>query len=159
MTNKKKGNAFTNNPIVRAIGVQKIVVVLVLILLLVFFSVKSSSFWTYASLLSIMDYTYYLAFLGIGVTFCLITGGVDLSIGTGMFCYALAGGYLITKSWLSDPHPARYAVRRFFRLWPPLAVFVFLMVFVTGPILSSRGVWNYFHRSSVVSLPASGEAE
>ena len=36
-------------------------------------------------------------FLGIGVTFCLITGGVDLSIGTGMFCYALAGGYLITK--------------------------------------------------------------
>ena len=44
-----------------------------------------------------MDYTYYLAFLGIGVTFCLITGGVDLSIGTGMFCYALAGGYLITK--------------------------------------------------------------
>lgn len=97
MTNKKKGNAFTNNPIVRAIGVQKIVVVLVLILLLVFFSVKSSSFWTYASLLSIMDYTYYLAFLGIGVTFCLITGGVDLSIGTGMFCYALAGGYLITK--------------------------------------------------------------
>ena len=51
MTNKKKGNAFTNNPIVRAIGVQKIVVVLVLILLLVFFSVKSSSFWTYASLL------------------------------------------------------------------------------------------------------------
>ena len=72
MTNKKKGNAFTNNPIVRAIGVQKIVVVVVLILLLVFFSVKSTSFWSYASLLSIMDYTYYLAFLGIGVTFCLI---------------------------------------------------------------------------------------
>lgn len=44
-----------------------------------------------------MDYTYYLAFLGIGVTFCLITGGVDLSIGTGMFCYALIGGYLITQ--------------------------------------------------------------
>ena len=88
MTNKKKGNAFTNNPIVRAIGVQKIVVVVVLILLLVFFSVKSTSFWSYASLLSIMDYTYYLAFLGIGVTFCLITG---------MFCYALAGGFLITK--------------------------------------------------------------
>ena len=76
---------------------QKIVVVVVLILLLVFFSVKSTSFWSYASLLSIMDYTYYLAFLGIGVTFCLITGGVDLSIGTGMFCYALAGGFLITK--------------------------------------------------------------
>ena len=28
MTEKKKGNAFTDNPLVRAIGVQKIVVVL-----------------------------------------------------------------------------------------------------------------------------------
>lgn len=28
MTDKKNGNAFTNNPLVRAIGVQKIVVVL-----------------------------------------------------------------------------------------------------------------------------------
>lgn len=66
----------------------------------------------------------------------------------GVIMLFFIGGYLITKSWLSEPHPARYAVRRFFRLWPPLAVFVFLMVFVTGPILSSRGVWNYFHRSS-----------
>lgn len=66
----------------------------------------------------------------------------------GVIMLFFIGGYLITKSWLSDPHPARYAVRRFFRLWPPLAVFVFLMVFVAGPILSTRGVWNYFHRSS-----------
>ena len=35
--------------------------------------------------------------MAIGVTFCLITGGVDLSIGTGMICYALFGGYLITR--------------------------------------------------------------
>ena len=97
MTDKKNGNAFTNNPLVRAIGVQKIVVVIVLIALIAFFSAVSPSFRQYSTLLSIMDYTYYLAFLGIGVTFCLITGGVDLSIGTGMFCYALIGGYLITR--------------------------------------------------------------
>lgn len=97
MTDKKNGNAFTDNPLVRAIGVQKIVVVIVLIALIAFFSAVSPSFRQYSTLLSIMDYTYYLAFLGIGVTFCLITGGVDLSIGTGMFCYALIGGYLITR--------------------------------------------------------------
>ena len=33
--------------------------------------------------------------MAIGVTFPLITGGVDLSIGTGLICYSLAGGYLI----------------------------------------------------------------
>ncbi|MCI8599470.1 MAG: ABC transporter permease [Lachnospiraceae bacterium] len=97
MTDKKQGNAFTNNPVVRAIGVQKIVVVIVLIAMILFFSAMSPAFRQYSTILSIMDYTYYLAFLGIGVTFCLITGGVDLSIGTGMFCYALIGGYLITQ--------------------------------------------------------------
>ena len=97
MTDKKQGNAFTNNPLVKAVGVQKVVVVLVLIALIIFFSAKSPSFRQYSTILSIMDYTYYLAFLGIGVTFCLITGGVDLSIGTGMVCYALIGGYLITQ--------------------------------------------------------------
>lgn len=66
----------------------------------------------------------------------------------GVVMLFLMGGYLITKSWLADPHPLRYGVRRFFRLWPPLAVFVFLMVFVAGPLLSTRGAWNYFHRSS-----------
>ena len=34
----------------------------------------------------------------------------------GVIMLFFIGGYLITKSWLSDPHPARYAVRRFFRL-------------------------------------------
>lgn len=33
--------------------------------------------------------------MAIGVTFCLITGGVDLSIGTGMFCYSLIGAFLV----------------------------------------------------------------
>ncbi len=28
----------------------------------------------------------------------------------------IISGYLITKSWLSDPHPIRFAVRRFFSI-------------------------------------------
>ncbi|MCD8241538.1 MAG: hypothetical protein LUD73_03865 [Lachnospiraceae bacterium] len=73
MTDKKKGNAFTNNPLVRAVGVQKIVVLLVLILLIVFFCAMSPSFRKYSTVLSILDYTYYLAFLGMGVTSGRIT--------------------------------------------------------------------------------------
>lgn len=93
---EKKGNAFTSNPVVKAIGTQKIVVVLVIIVLALFFSIKSPAFRQYATLVSIFDYSYYISFMAIGVTFCLITGGVDLSIGTGMICYGLFGGYLIT---------------------------------------------------------------
>lgn len=98
MANKdKKGNAFTNNPIVRAIGVQKVVVVIVIILLAAFFCIKSPAFRQYPTLVSILDYSYYISFMAIGVTFCLITGGNDLSVGCGMVCYALFGGHLITK--------------------------------------------------------------
>lgn len=93
----KKGSVFTNNPIVKAIGVQKIVVVLVIILLAAFFSIKSPAFRQYSTLVSFLDYSYYISFMAIGVTFCLITGGNDLSIGTGMVCYSLFGAFLVNK--------------------------------------------------------------
>ena len=97
MTGEKKGNAFTNNPIVRAIGLQKIVVVIVVVLLAIFFSVMSPAFRQYATIVSILDYSYYITFMAIGVTFCLISGGNDLSVGTGMICYSLIGGYLVQQ--------------------------------------------------------------
>ena len=93
--NGKKGNAFTNHPLVRAIGTQKIVVVMVILLLAMLFSVMSPAFRQYSTVISIFDYSYYISFMAIGVTFPLITGGVDLSIGTGLICYSLAGGYLV----------------------------------------------------------------
>jgi len=93
--NHKKGNVFINNPLVKAIGTQKIVVVIVLIALFGFFCLMSPMFRQYSTILSILDYSYYITLMAIGVTFCLITGGVDLSIGTGMICCGLVGGYLI----------------------------------------------------------------
>lgn len=103
--NEKKGNAFSENPIVKAIGTQKIVVVIVLIILFAFFCIASPTFRQYSTLLSVMDFSYYTSFMAIGVTFCLITGGVDLSIGTGIICYGLIGGFLINQKgqpvWLA----------------------------------------------------------
>ncbi len=74
---------------------QKIIVFLVVIVLFAFFSIFSANFRKYTTVLSIMDYSYYIALMAVGVTFPLITGGVDLSIGTGLICYSLAGGYLV----------------------------------------------------------------
>ncbi len=56
----------------------------------------------------------------------------------------LVSGYLVTHSWLRDPHPARYALRRFFRFWPPLCLAVLLMTFAAGPLLSDLGAAGYF---------------
>ena len=89
--------SLADNPIVRGIGLQRIVVVLAVCLLAIFFSLMSPAFRQYATFISILDYSYYVSFMAIGVTFCLISGGNDLSVGTGMICYALAGGYLVQQ--------------------------------------------------------------
>ena len=74
---------------------QELIVFLVVIALLTFFCLASENFRQYTTILTIMDYSYYIVLMAIGVSFPLITGGVDLSIGTGLVCYSLAGGYLI----------------------------------------------------------------
>ena len=77
---------------------QRFIVLLVIIVLAAFFSFRSAEFRKYTTLLSMLDFSYYDLLMAIGVTFPLITGGVDLSIGTGMVCYALISGSLIRNN-------------------------------------------------------------
>ena len=63
--------------------------------MVIVFSLLSPTFRTYTTFVSLLDCSYYVALMAIGVTFPLITCGVDLSIGTGLVCYSLFGGYLI----------------------------------------------------------------
>ena len=74
---------------------QRFIVLLVIIVLCAIFSGLSKEFRQYTTILSMLDFSYYDLLMAIGVTFPLITGGVDLSIGTGLVCYSLVGGYLI----------------------------------------------------------------
>jgi ribose transport system permease protein len=74
---------------------QTVIVLFIVLALYGFFYLMSPSFRKYTTFLNIMDFSYYIVLMAIGVTFPLITGGVDLSIGTGLICYSLAGGYLV----------------------------------------------------------------
>jgi peptidoglycan/LPS O-acetylase OafA/YrhL len=48
-------------------------------------------------------------------------GGLTLgSLAVAMFF--VMSGYLVTASWYQDPHLMRFAMRRFLRIWPALAV-------------------------------------
>ncbi|MCF0145984.1 MAG: ABC transporter permease [Eubacterium sp.] len=93
MNNKKSSLAAT-------LTSQKFIVLLVVIGLIIFFCAVSPDFRKYSTFMSILDYSYYIVLMAIGVTFPLITGGVDLSIGTGLICYSLAGGFLVTQKGL-----------------------------------------------------------
>ncbi len=80
--------------LIQSIGMQKIIVFMALIAIYVFFSVFSEAFRSTDTLVSIFDASYYIGFMAIGVTFVIITGGIDLSIGTVTICTALIGGML-----------------------------------------------------------------
>lgn len=76
---------------------QKLVALSALIILLIFFSVFGQNFAQYSTIIGIFNSSYYIGFLAIGMTFVIITGGIDLSIGTVMVCCALIAGTLHTK--------------------------------------------------------------
>lgn len=89
--------SISKKSIIKGIGTQKIVVLLVLIALLAMFSILSPTFRNYTTLITLFSYSYYITFMAIGATFVIITGGVDLSLGTGMMCYGLLGGVLVVE--------------------------------------------------------------
>lgn len=83
--------------IFKSIGTQKLVAVIALIVLSAFFAIASPNFRSIQTFISILDSTYYIGFMAIGVTFVIITGGIDLSIGTVMVCSSLISGTLYLK--------------------------------------------------------------
>ncbi len=79
---------------------QRVIAALVAVALTVVYLIFSKEFRQYSSFLSMLDFSYYDILMAFGVTFPLITGGVDLSIGTGMVCYALIAGQLVRNNGL-----------------------------------------------------------
>lgn len=100
MANKTTQTVGTKRSTIDRLGGQKFIVLLVVIALFIFFSVMSPNFRKYTTFVNILDFSYYITLMAIGVAFPLMTGGVDLSIGTGLVCYSLVGGYLIVyQGW------------------------------------------------------------
>lgn len=66
--------------------------------------------------------------------------------------FFVISGYMISESWLRDPHIGRYLRRRALRIFPALFVLCLFSVLVVGPALTSadlatylshHGTWNY----------------
>ncbi|MBQ3080596.1 MAG: ABC transporter permease [Clostridia bacterium] len=68
-----------------------------LIILFAFFCLASESFRSSYTMKAILENSYYIGFLAFGVTFVIMTGGIDLSIGTSMICSALIGCYFYSN--------------------------------------------------------------
>ncbi|MCK5672068.1 MAG: ABC transporter permease, partial [Spirochaetales bacterium] len=82
----------------KKIEIQKYLAPAALVILYVFFGIFGRNFFSYDTLVNILDSSYYIGFIAIGVTFVIISGGIDLSVGTVMMCAAIIGGTAF-KTW------------------------------------------------------------
>lgn len=82
---------------VRAGAVQRLLAFGALIVMIVVFSIASPNFLQFNNVVGILLATAVNGVLALGVTFVIISGGIDLSIGTVMTLSAVMTGVLITK--------------------------------------------------------------
>ena len=78
-------------------NLQALLAPLALVILYVFFSIFGNNFFSVDMLKNILESSYYIGFMAFGVTFVIITGGIDLSIGTVMMCSALLGAFVFKE--------------------------------------------------------------
>ncbi len=88
---------------VRADAMQTVLAFAALIVLFVVFSLASPNFLQFSNIVGILLATAVNGVLALGVTFVIITGGIDLSIGTVMTFAAVMTGLVITNWQLPVP--------------------------------------------------------
>lgn len=74
----------------------------------------------------------------------LIGGGSGTVGGLGVSALFVVGGFLLARSWDLDPHPGRFLLRRFLRIFPALAAAVLMCMLVVGPLATTLPLHDYF---------------
>lgn len=81
----------------KKMNLQALLAPAALVILYVFFAVFGKKFFDVYTLKTILESSYYVGFMAFGVTFVIISGGIDLSLGSNMMCSALIGCYAYSK--------------------------------------------------------------
>lgn len=89
--------------ILRSDAAQKILAFAGLIVLIIVFSLASPYFLTFDNVMGILVSTAVNGVLALGVTFVIVTGGIDLSVGTVMAFSAVTTAYTVTNMGLPLP--------------------------------------------------------
>lgn len=84
-------------------ALQKAVAFVVLVALLAFFSLFAPNFAAWNNMVNIMQATAVNGVLGVAVTFVIISGGIDLAVGTMMTLTAVMSGIVLTNWGLPLP--------------------------------------------------------
>ena len=83
--------------ILRADAAQQLLAFAALIIMFVVFSIASPYFFQFDNIVGILMATSVIGLLSLGATFVIITGGIDLSVGTNMTLSAVMTGMFIVN--------------------------------------------------------------
>lgn len=97
VTEKKTSSSFKSG------ALQQILAFASLIVLVLIFSLSSSNFFQFSNIVGILLSTAVIGVLAIGSTFVIITGGIDLSVGTVMTFSSVMTGVVLTFWGLPIP--------------------------------------------------------
>jgi ribose transport system permease protein len=89
--------------IVRSDAIQRLLAFGALIVMVIFFSLASPNFLTAGNIVGILLSTAVVGVLALGATFVIISGGIDLSVGTVMTLSAVMTAVIITNMGLPVP--------------------------------------------------------
>ncbi len=62
---------------------------------------------------------------------------------TGLDIFFCLSGFLILDSWVRDPRPGAFLIKRMLRIFPALVVCVLATVFLVGPVFTELSLWDY----------------
>ena len=68
----------------------------------------------------------------------------------GVKIFFLVGGYLISKSWLSDSNILRYSIKRIMRIFPALFLYVLFAALIAGPLFTNIPLQEYFSNNQFI---------
>jgi len=78
-----------------------------------------------------------------------VTNGLLSFSRLGVYVFFIISGFLVTNSLRNDSNLKSFFWKRFLRIFPALAVVLFLTVFIVGPFISTLSYKEYFARPAV----------
>ena len=105
MTDTTASRATSGSGLFTMAAMQKVVAFAVLVLLLLFFSIFAPNFAAWNNMVNIMQATAVNGVLGVAVSFVIISGGIDLAVGTMMTLTAVMSGIMLTCLLYTSPSP------------------------------------------------------
>ena len=117
---------------------QKLFAPLAMVILYIFFAFFGVNFFSVESLVNILNASYFIGFMALGVTFVIITGGIDLSCGSIVGASCVGAALLMTKA---NMHPVLACViMACFGTVLGLANAFFISQFKVPPFIATLGM-------------------